>query len=499
MSASLTSKLSPSSEVILSTTLNRASVHRDEKKGLLRRIAPKLYTSNLKEDPEQVIWRNRWAICSLFFPNGLISDRTALESKPASDGSIFLIADRSSDLILPGISFHPRRGAGPIDGFDMPFMHTLRMSCQARALLENRRSSRARSHISRTLSREELELWLDGILRKGGGDDALNKLRSQTKELADPLDMAKEAAELDGIIGALLGTREVVLVSDVGKARSRGLGYDTERLESFDELRSDLARHPFQDCPDRSNQSFLPFFESYFSNFIEGTEFLVDEAYNIVYNGITPQERPEDAHDILGTFQVVSNSSEMNRAPKSSEEFIKTLCDRHSIALMGRPSARPGHFKRTQNRAGESVFVHPDLVKGTLIHGFEMLNSLEHPMARGAFAMFLVAEVHPFADGNGRLARIMMNSELTSKGQERVIIPSVFRTEYIQSLKALTHNKRSEGLIKVLSYAQTYVSQIDFSDYANAERQLAVTNAFQSPADALGDGAKLRLPESLAH
>ena len=33
--------------------------------------------------------------------------------------------------------------------------------------------------------------------------------------------------------------------------------------------------------------------------------------------------------------------------------------------------------------------------------------------------MFLVAEVHPFADGNGRVARVMMNAELIAGGQQR--------------------------------------------------------------------------------
>ena len=39
-------------------------------------------------------------------------------------------------------------------------------------------------------------------------------------------------------------------------------------------------------------------FESYFSNFIEGTEFEVGEAYDIIYEGVIPRERPDDAHDI---------------------------------------------------------------------------------------------------------------------------------------------------------------------------------------------------------
>ena len=30
--------------------------------------------------------------------------------------------------------------------------------------------------------------------------------------------------------------------------------------------------------------------------------------------------------------------------------------------------------------------------------------------------MFMMSEVHPFDDGNGRLARLMMNTELVSAG-----------------------------------------------------------------------------------
>jgi len=58
----------------------------------------------------------------------------------------------------------------------------------------------------------------------------------------------------------------------------------------------------------RERSTYLPFFESYFSNFIEGTEFDIGEAYEIVYEGVIPQERSDDAHDVLGTFRIVSDS-----------------------------------------------------------------------------------------------------------------------------------------------------------------------------------------------
>jgi Fic family protein len=41
--------------------------------------------------------------------------------------------------------------------------------------------------------------------------------------------------------------------------------------------------------------------------------------------------------------------------------------------------------------------------------------------------MFLVAEVHAFSDGNGRLSRAMMNAELVSAGEQRIIVPPVYR------------------------------------------------------------------------
>lgn len=45
----------------------------------------------------------------------------------------------------------------------------------------------------------------------------------------------------------------------------------------------------------------LAFFEAYFSNFIEGAEFAVDEAADIVFRSHIPAGRTADGHDVLGT------------------------------------------------------------------------------------------------------------------------------------------------------------------------------------------------------
>ncbi len=74
-------------------------------------------------------------------------------------------------------------------------------------------------------------------------------------------------------------------------------------------------------------------------------------------------------------------------------------------------TSTPGEYKTQQNRAGSTKFVAPDLVRGTLGPGLKALLSLATPFQRSVFMMFLVAEVHPFSDGNGRLSRIMMDAE----------------------------------------------------------------------------------------
>jgi len=119
-----------------------------------------------------------------------------------------------------------------------------------------------------------------------------------------------------------------------------------------------------------------------------------------------------------------------------------------------------------------------------------MYQALDHPFARALFVMFLVAEVHPFADGNGRIARVMMNAELLAAGQTRVFIPSVFRNEYVGALKRLTNYGDPAAFLRVMSYAQELVSRIDFADLEAARRTLWACDAFQDPADEV----KLQMP-----
>ena len=241
----------------------------------------------------------------------------------------------------------------------------------------------------------------------------------------------------------------------------------------------------------------LPFFEAYFSNFIEGTEFTVAEAERIIYSGAIPADRPADAHDVLGTFGLVSSDEEMRRRPTSLDELLALLRHRHERIMEGRPERRPGQSKERSNRAGSTEFVPPQLVEGTLALGLELLAPLADPFARAAFMMFLVSEVHPFDDGNGRLARVMMNAELHAAGSHRIIFPTVYRNEYLAGLRALTHNAQPAPLVRILDFAQRYTAQVDFSTLERASPILTATHAFVDPAEALERGIRLTLPSAL--
>jgi Fic family protein len=277
-----------------------------------------------------------------------------------------------------------------------------------------------------------------------------------------------------------------------GKARAAGLPYDTDRLALFEALFVALRDLVPQDrsAPGRDGDAnaTLAFFEAYFSNFIEGTEFSLDEAENIVFNGVIPDERPEDAHDILGTFRLVSDYAEMQRIPGTVEEFIDLLRRRHVSIMEGRPDKKPGEFKSKPNKAGTTLFVMPELVIGTLEKGFEFLQALSEPLQRAVFIMTVVSEVHPFVDGNGRVGRIMMNAELVAKGQERIIIPTAYRTDYLGALKAFSKNAHTDPLWRMLDYAQRYTHAIDWSTLGSARSMLQESNAFET-----GEDAKLKV------
>jgi hypothetical protein len=119
---------------------------------------------------------------------------------------------------------------------------------------------------------------------------------------------------------------------------------------------------------------------------------------------------------------------------------------------------------------------------------------LTEPLHRAVFMMFLVSEVHPFTDGNGRVGRIMMNAEFAAVDQVRVLIPIVYRSNYIAALRALS--TWPEPIIKTLAFAQRYAAAVPWGNIQDALRILTRTNALIRPEQGDEQGIRLRIPDA---
>ena len=78
--------------------------------------------------------------------------------------------------------------------------------------------------------------------------------------------------------------------------------------------------------------------------------------------------------------------------------------------------------------------------------GFEMYRTLDTPSRRAAFIHFLVSEVHPFADGNGRVPRMMMNAEKGFReGGESKLYKDLKQTKCRMTPLPLSYRQANEG------------------------------------------------------
>ena len=326
----------------------------------------------------------------------------------------------------------------------------------------------------------------------------MSAYRDTAEGLATALGASPAGVEaLHEIVGTALGTRQTTSGSVAMKARAAGVPFDQGRILRFEmlanHLRGVLTTHPAL-AADAGRRATLPFWEAYFSNFIEGTEFTPDEAERIVFDGEVPAARPEAAHDILATYQLVSDQVELRRRTASSDEFLDLLRAWHRTILGARPGKRPSEFKRYPNQAGDTTFVAPDLVEGTLLRGSEILESLTTPTQRGTFAAFLVAEVHPFDDGNGRWARAVMNAEYVAGDEQRAVIPTISRNDYLRALRRLSRQDHPDLFVTYLDRVRRWTARIDWSTLTAARAVLEQTNAFADANDAEDRGLQLLDP-----
>lgn len=220
----------------------------------------------------------------------------------------------------------------------------------------------------------------------------------------------------------------------------------------------------------------------------------MEEAERIVETGVPPADRPADGHDILSTYHLVADRHERKRVPSSENDFLEILRYRNAHILAGRPELRPGEWKTQNNQAGTHVFVDHELVDGTLSRGLLHRDRLSAPIARAVYMHFVVSEVHPFSDGNGRVARTVMNAELSHAGETRIVVPIVWRNEYLTSMRQLLKERNVQRYVRTLGLAWRWADAMNWSDAPTTRLLLERTNALVDSNEAAGSGLHLLLP-----
>ncbi|MHB8717010.1 MAG: Fic family protein, partial [Sulfuricaulis sp.] len=323
------------------------TIQRRAKAGELIRVAEGVYLAEHDPEAQKAIVRRNWThILAALVPSAVVSHRSAYHGGLSADGSIYLShpTNYNRKIELPGVRAILVKGLGPLPG-DTPLGNEkLFFASRPRQLLEN--LSPERGSRGKSAGAKAVEERLVSILN-ASGEDELNKIRDTTRELAKSMALQHEFKKLDKLIGALLTTHAAgVLKTKEGKLVAKGIPMDTERMARFEILAAKLRVEPLPHRtaiavsePARSNFAFL---ESYFSNFVEGTEFAIEVARDIALHGRIVENRPKDTHDILGVFNLAIQSPWRDTVPPFGSDFPTELAKRHAVMMEKRPECNPG-------------------------------------------------------------------------------------------------------------------------------------------------------------
>ena len=223
-----------------------------------------------------------------------------------------------------------------------------------------------------------------------------------------------------------------------------------------DDLKAEIGRlHPLANGIWETIQEKLRVDWTYNSNAIEGNSLTRGETLFFLREGLTVEGKPlKDFLEARNHYEAIQFLYEVIRSERPiSEGLIKEL---NALLLSGvdhtpavnqfnqpaRKPAAPGQYKKLPN--------HVQLADGTLykyvdpIHVPEEMEKLiqwtnqnletTHPVITSASAHYNFVRIHPFDDGNGRGARILMNLILIKNGFPPAVIKNEERRAYLDAL-----------------------------------------------------------------
>lgn len=465
-------------EVVFSSSDQRVSrqVTKLERQGRIRKIAPRIYTSNLTDAPEEIIRRNLIYILGRLYPGAVVSHRSAIEMQPTEEGHIFVTHSYTKKIPLPGVVLRFLKGYGPIEG-DPVVSGGLHASQNERALLENMEISRRSGGKSKSLGIRFVEEKVEKIAMVRG-EPGLNELRHRSRDIANRIGLQEEFAKLDQLISRKLQDKpSKALESPMQMVRTFGHPYDPNRQTLFESLFAALRNEEFVDIPDRNitgkSLRNIGFFDAWCSCQFEGIVIDCDDAMLAVESDRPLPDRLIDSQTLLHVFRVLINRTEMSKVPQTSNQLLEFMQHRHRTMLRSLASRRPGEIREENQFGDEAFFIDHTMIRGSLNRAFELYQGLRHPFARAAFLLFMIGEIKPFLTGNGLIARAMMNAELIYASQQRIVFPPKMQDELKDALRLFTLNNDPTGYVETLQRIRQFSAGIFGEDMNNMRRLMS--------------------------
>lgn len=197
---------------------------------------------------------------------------------------------------------------------------------------------------------------------------------------------------------------------------------------------------------------------TYSSNALEGNSLTLSETKVLLEDGITVGGKPiRDCYEATGHAKAYDYMLTLARSKdfQLSEDAVLRL---HHLFYSGIDEEKAGRYRAGQvfitgteyiPPAAEEV---PELMRAFISDLNEKRSKL-HPVQLAAYAHRRLVDIHPFQDGNGRTARLLMNLILINAGYCVVSIPPVLRHDYITALQQAQRSKSpsDEAFIKLIA------------------------------------------------
>jgi cell filamentation protein, protein adenylyltransferase len=191
---------------------------------------------------------------------------------------------------------------------------------------------------------------------------------------------------------------------------------------------------------------------TYNSNAIEGNTLSINETRLVLQDGLTIGRKSVIEHlEAINHRDAIRFIETLARSPEPiSERNIREI---HAIVLKEIDPKYAGRYRDIQVRIAGSAHTPPDpLHLDRRVKKFvaeHVTLSGEHPVYRAAHAHFSLVEIHPFVDGNGRTARLLMNLILVKAGYFPAVILKNDRKKYYDSLERARRGNVDDFVILV--------------------------------------------------